>query len=531
MLTGNPDLRDYSLKILDFGIARAVGEHVDKHLATMSSTIGTPLYMAPEQQTAGDTVGPPADLYAVTAIFYELLLGVTPGSRRASFSLEAMGSVIAMNRFSQDRSLGHGLSHLGDLIDKGLSTRMRNRHQSAREYLDEMEQIEPYRADKLVYRNFATSWSQEELVRAFATAPWWPAPQVSEPIQLQEVEQPERCTGCGWPLQENSTCPSCTRTAFVQTAGLDGVDTVVALERRRSQLVLKEHAVFHDRFVVQRKLGAGAMGSVYLAFDKVNECQVALKIIAPELFHDLSARQRFRREGLIGCRIRHPNIVAIFELGEIDDQMYLVMEYVRGETLRRRLNRALERQEDIPFATAWNVIRHVLEAVGVAHSANVVHRDLKPENIMLTGNWEEGDCSVKVLDFGIARPLTGHEGSSLATMSSSAGSPLYMAPEQRTAADTVGPPADIYAVAAIFHELLTGVPPGRQVSPISRERPDVPRYFVAVIEKGLSNAPTGRFQTAQEFMAAVAQTLDPIQQKKWAESEAKWRKFIGDLPG
>jgi serine/threonine protein kinase len=252
--------------------------------------------------------------------------------------------------------------------------------------------------------------------------------------------------------------------------------------------------------------------------------------MTPELFHDPSARQRFQREGLIGRGIRHPNIVAIYDLGEVDDQVYLVLEYVEGKTLRSRLHRALQRQEDIPFSTAWNIIRNVLDAVGAAHQANVVHRDLKPENIMLTGNWEQGDCSLKVLDFGIARALTGHAGSALATMSSFVGSPLYMAPEQRTAADTVGPPADIYAVAAIFHELLTGGPPGKQVSSLSRERPDVPRYFDSVIEKGLSNAPESRFQTAQEFLAAVAQTLDPIQQKKWADSEARWRKFIGDLP-
>src|SRR6202008_1609494 len=125
-----------------------------------------------------------------------------------------------------------------------------------------------------------------------------------------------------------------------------------------------------------------------------------------------------------------------------------------GETLREWMHGPIQAGEDIPFDAARAIIRNILDGLAAAHATGIIHRDLKPENIMMTGNAQAGDYRLKILDFGIARAVGENAGKQLVTTSSSTGTPLYMAPEQKTAADTVGPPADLYAVSAIFYELL-----------------------------------------------------------------------------
>jgi serine/threonine protein kinase len=132
----------------------------------------------------------------------------------------------------------------------------------------------------------------------------------------------------------------------------------------------------------------------------------------------------------------------------------------------------------------------------------VIHRDVKPENIMLTGNLEAGDYSLKILDFGIARAIDS-TAKQVVTTTTSTGTALYMAPEQRSAADTVGPPADLYAVSAIFYELLLGVAPTGRWSPLSKEREDLPANIDVIIDKGLSSRPRSRYQNAQEYLTAL----------------------------
>jgi len=144
---------------------------------------------------------------------------------------------------------------------------------------------------------------------------------------------------------------------------------------------------------------------------------------------------------------------------------------------------------------------------------------VKPENIMLTGNVAAGDYSLKILDFGIARAIDNSARQAITTTTST-GTALYMAPEQKTAADTVGPPADLYAVSAIFYELLLGVAPTGRWAPLSKEREDLPRGIDDVIDKGLSSRPRSRYQNAQEYLkaineirveAAVPPTPEPVQ--------------------
>jgi serine/threonine protein kinase len=321
-----------------------------------------------------------------------------------------------------------------------------------------------------------------------------------------------KCKQCGLELDADVRfCPNCatrvdtTPPPAVPTGGgftgtISGTSTVFVPEQADASTDLETGREFHGRYTIERKLGQGAMGVVYLAGDKLTSRHVALKLINPALVNSVSARERFIREGLIARDIRHKSVVAVYDVSETEGQYYLVMEFLTGETLRNWLHRFLQAGHDVPYDIAERIIRNILEGLDAAHVAGVIHRDIKPENIMLTGNPEAGDFSLKILDFGIARAI---DSAAVVTTSTSTGTALYMAPEQKTAADTVGPPADLYAVTAIFYELLIGVAPGGRWVPLSKEREELPPGIDAVIEKGLSSRPRSRYQNAQEYFRAL----------------------------
>jgi serine/threonine protein kinase len=296
--------------------------------------------------------------------------------------------------------------------------------------------------------------------------------------------------------------PTAASDAFTGT--ISGTATIFTPERGNASTDLETGKEFHGRYKIERKLGQGAMGVVYLAGDKLTGRQVALKLINPVLMNSSSARERFLREGLIARDIRHKNVVAVYDVGETEEQYYLVMEYLPGENLRNCLHNFIQSGNDVPYETAEIIIRNMLEGLDAAHASGVVHRDVKPENIMLTGNVAAGDYSLKILDFGIARAID-NSAKQVVTTTTSTGTALYMAPEQKTAADTVGPPADLYAVSAIFYELLLGVAPAGRWAPLSKEREDLPPGIDDVINKGLSSRPRSRYQSAREYLQAIGE--------------------------
>ena len=324
-----------------------------------------------------------------------------------------------------------------------------------------------------------------------------------------------KCRQCGFELKSDVRyCSNCATLADAspQAAGgadaftgtISGTPTIFTPKQVDVSADLEMEKEFHGRYKIERKLGQGAMGVVYLAGDKLTGRQVALKLIHPTLINRASARERFLREGLIARDIRHKHVVAVYDVNETEDQYYLVMEYLSGETLRHYLHSSMQSGKDVPYETAEKIIRNILEGLDAAHTAGVIHRDVKPENIMLTGSPEAGDYSLKILDFGIARAMDGLA-KQVVTTTTSTGTALYMAPEQKTAADTVGPPADLYSVSAIFYELLLGVAPTGHWSPLSKEREDLPIGIDAVIDKGLSSRPRSRYQNAQEYLKAISE--------------------------
>lgn len=195
-------------------------------------------------------------------------------------------------------------------------------------------------------------------------------------------------------------------------------------------------------------LGAGAMGTVVEAFDRMIERRVAVKLVKLPSGGDAEAAEahaRFRREAQAAGRLSHPNIVAVYDYGENADTAWIVMEMVEGGSLKD----ILARGERLPVAETVRLMEGVLAALAYSHGRGVVHRDIKPANIMLAG-----DGSVKIADFGIARI----ESSTMTQVGTVMGTPSYMAPEQLRG-EPVDQRADIWAAGVVLYQLLTGEKP------------------------------------------------------------------------
>ncbi|MGO3371843.1 Stk1 family PASTA domain-containing Ser/Thr kinase [Pseudolactococcus laudensis] len=202
--------------------------------------------------------------------------------------------------------------------------------------------------------------------------------------------------------------------------------------------------IYADRYRVIREIGRGGMANVYLAEDTyLDNRQVAIKILRSNFENDSLAIARFQREAYAMAELNHPNIVGISDVGDADDQQYIVMEYIDGLTLKQYIN------EHAPLANeeAIRIGDEILAAMALAHSSGIIHRDLKPQNILITK-----DGTAKVTDFGIAKALSE---TSLTQTNSMFGSVHYLSPEQARGGNA-SPQSDLYAIGIIIYEMLTG---------------------------------------------------------------------------
>jgi serine/threonine protein kinase len=200
-------------------------------------------------------------------------------------------------------------------------------------------------------------------------------------------------------------------------------------------------------YIIERELGEGGMGTVYLARHTVLDQQVAIKALSPVLARDEALRMRFIQEANIQAKLRHPGIVQVLTAEMEGEQPSLVMEYIEGKSL----SEVLDLRGALPIDDAIKIMAQVLSAVGYAHKQGVIHRDLKPSNVMVMATGE-----AKVTDFGIAKVL----GSSKLTRTGTAmGSAHYMSPEQILNPEMVDARSDIYSLGCVFYEILTGRPP------------------------------------------------------------------------
>jgi serine/threonine protein kinase len=304
--------------------------------------------------------------------------------------------------------------------------------------------------------------------------------------KCQTINSPDSkfCKSCATPLPAGGEQKSFTRT----------------LETTADELT--RGTVFAGRYEIIEELGAGGMGTVYRAFDKKLEEEIALKLIRPEIAAEKRTVERFRNEIKIARKITHKNVCRTHDLGEEGRALFITMEYVRGEDLKS----VIRRMKVLAVGTAVSIARQVAEGLGEAHRLGVIHRDLKPSNVMID---KEGNA--KIMDFGIARSLAGGgttvEGAII-------GTPEYMSPEQ-----VDGKPADaradIYALGVILFEMVTGRPPfeGETAFSIANKHksepapdptalnPQIPADLGRLILRCLEKERERRYQTTMELLA------------------------------
>ena len=254
---------------------------------------------------------------------------------------------------------------------------------------------------------------------------------------------------------------------------------------------------------IERLLGEGGTGAVYLALDENLDRPVALKLLPPELSRDERFRKRFLREARMAAHLEHPGIVPIYAAGEADGQLYLAMRHVRGTDLRQ----ILEHDGHLEPARAIRILTPVAEALDAAHAQGLVHRDVKPGNILV-----QEDDRAFLADFGLAKHAA--TVNSLSREGAFSGTIDYIAPEQIEGGEVDGR-ADVYALACVLFESLTGRPPFERETDVavvfahlkdpppslSALRPDLPAEFDQVLARGMAKDPDDRYRTAGELVA------------------------------
>jgi len=272
-------------------------------------------------------------------------------------------------------------------------------------------------------------------------------------------------------------------------------------------------------YQIVRKLGQGGMGAVYLAQHTLLGRRAAIKVLLPALSAQPEVVNRFFNEARAVTSINDPGIVQVFDFGyHTDGRAFIVMEYLEGEPLDRRLDRLGK----LPATEALRLCRQIASSLAAAHAQHIIHRDLKPENIVLVRDSEvvSGERS-KILDFGIAKLSDEPPGDLKTHTGVLIGTPIYMSPEQCRGLAAIDHRSDIYALGCVLFHLVTGRPPfegegpGDIISAHIREpaaapssrAPEIPPGVDALVLRCLAKAPADRFQTMAELGAAIAAVL------------------------
>jgi hypothetical protein len=262
-------------------------------------------------------------------------------------------------------------------------------------------------------------------------------------------------------------------------------------------------------YTIEREIGAGGMGRVFLARDNRLGRAVALKAVSPARARGDTERERLRREAQAAAALAHPGICTIYALEELDGELYIAAEYVDGQTLREEIAAGRRPSPRQLLADA----RALASALGSAHAKGLTHRDIKPENVM-----RRVDGQLKILDFGLARlPQAGEVAPRLTQTGALVGTPAYMAPEQLNG-EVVDARADVFALGVLLYELATGQHPFEaptplgtiarvlesEPRPIETVRPEVPDALARAIARALRKAPAQRFLSAGELLDALS---------------------------
>jgi hypothetical protein len=266
-------------------------------------------------------------------------------------------------------------------------------------------------------------------------------------------------------------------------------------------------------YVVERMIGQGGMGAVYLARSPDAGRSIALKVMLPRAEVDAAAAEIFLREIEVTRALRHPNIVALLDFGKHDGRFYFALEYCPGGNAEALLRRSGGR---LALPAVVRIAVGALEGLAAAHAAGFVHRDIKPDNVLLAG-----DGSARIADFGLAKSFQQAGLSGMTATGAVAGTFYFMPREQLTSFRQVKPVSDVWSAAATFYYLLTGeyareFSPSRDplavilrggVIPLRERDPGLPDDFASVIDRALQDDPSCRYPSAGEFLAALRAVL------------------------
>ena len=318
---------------------------------------------------------------------------------------------------------------------------------------------------------------------------------IPTPLPDEQVAIPKVCPTCGTEYETGSRfCPS------------DG--TPLRPKGSADPLIGR---VLADRYHILKKLGEGGMGRVYLGEHVKMNRQCAIKVMSAQLVNDAESAQRFAREASNAARIIHPNVAAVFDYGESEGLVYIVMEYIDGESL----SHLLETERVIAPHRALDIARQVADGLSAAHELGIIHRDLKPDNIIV-GRSRSGREVAKVVDFGIAKAVQDAPQEALTRTGLVIGTPEYMSPEQLLG-DPVDVRSDLYSLGCILYQMLTGAP---AFDATTREQmitrrltedpphvrtlvPEVPEELDRVLHRMLARTAANRYPNAAEVREAL----------------------------
>lgn len=327
--------------------------------------------------------------------------------------------------------------------------------------------------------------------------------------------EPVRCQKCGKDVTEevgnrrsgDYVCGACR-----EGAGSDPLQVLLALLREAGKLRTEQPAPKIAGYEIEKKIGVGGFGAVYLARRKKDNEKVAVKIMLSRIAVDEPSRKRFLREIDLAKKLKHENIVSLIDNGSVGGAFYFIMPYCEGDCVARLMKR---RGGKLTLREAGPLMLQALDGLAYLHANDTVHRDLKPENVLLTGS--EGQWTARISDLGLAKNFqrTGLSGPTITGQT--AGTPLFMPREQVTNFKRVEPVTDVWSMGATFYNMLTGkfprdFPRGRDpieillhdsAVPIRRRDPRIPTKVAEVIDRALADKTSDRYPTAAEFKDAL----------------------------
>jgi serine/threonine protein kinase len=277
-------------------------------------------------------------------------------------------------------------------------------------------------------------------------------------------------------------------------------------DQARLEQILKERRF--GEYDILDELGRGGMGIVYKAFHRRMKRMVALKLILPEVAHKSTVLKRFQREAELHARLRHPNIVHVYDYGDVNGLHYIAMGFITGTPLTQLIG-----SPELTLRTRVDVVRQMADALGHAHDLGVLHRDIKPSNIIVDAGW-----NAHLVDFGVSKPSDMTDQETITRHGLAIGTPHYMAPEQfQPALGSAGFSSDIYSLGAVLYHVVAGFPPfdaqtGHEVlikvalespAPITHNQTPngeaIPRDLAAIVTRAMEKNPAQRYESATAF--------------------------------